>query len=256
MGLLSSSGSAFLKSANKTKEKNSINKLNRIALAREAFKHEFLSDSQFSPDDLLALNNPVQFIYKYLNQDVIDNAIKTNPEITRLVNDNKLSIKYNLNNVSSIVASHLLPCARMVHRIYFNINKQPLFDDYICLIQAALLHDIGKIFIPEKILFKAGKLSLKERQIIELHNRLSYEILKTTKLKLQVAQLAWEHHDYDNCFKRTPENQALMIADIYSALREARPYKRALNDIAAKTILYDMGANGKFDSGYINYLCY
>lgn len=242
------------KNAKKQEQEYSTNALKRISLSRNAFKLNFIYGDENS-NESLALNNPVQFIYKYLNKDVIDNAIKRNPEIVRILQDNHLSLEYNLENVSSIIASHLIPTARIVHKIYFNINKNPLMNDYIYLIQAALLHDIGKIFIPSQILNKNGKLSLRERQVIELHNRLSYEILKTTNLNEQVARLAWEHHNYDNCFKRTPQNQALMIADIYCALREVRPYKKALNDISAKTILYDMGTKGKFDAGYIKYLC-
>ncbi len=231
----------------------SSNSIKRISLSRNAFKFEFINGEEAKAYSL-ALTNPVQFIYNYLNSTVIDNAIKQNPEITKIIEDNKLSLDYNLQNVTSIIASHLIPTARVAHRIYYNLYKNPVLDNYLSLIQACLLHDIGKIFIPNRILNKNGRLSFKERQIIELHNTLSYEILKTTNLKKQVAHLAWEHHNYDNCFDRTPENQVLMIADIYCALREVRPYKRALNDITAKTILYDMGTSGKFDAGYIKYL--
>ena len=126
--------------------------------------------------------------------------------------------------------------------------------NYLYLTQAALLHDIGKGFIPEEILNKAGKLNPKEREIVQLHNRLSYEILKTTDLNPKVAQLAYEHHDYQKDVKRNQENQALTISDVYCALKEDRPYKKPVSDIHAKAILYDMGTKGSFDSRYINYL--
>ena len=227
--------------------------LNNLNASRNLFKTDFILQDKTS-NEYLALNNQAAFIYKYLNLNTIDNAIKKNPVIVRLVQDNDLSMQYDLNNVSSIIVSHLIPTARLVQKIYLKINNTQFSDDYICLIQAALLHDIGKIFIPKSILNKNSKLSSYERQIIELHNRFSFEILETTDLKPQVARLAWEHHNYDNCFKRTPENQALTVADIYCALREVRPYKKALNDITAKTILYDMGASGKFDVSYIRHL--
>ena len=126
---------------------------------------------------------------------------------------------------------------------------------YLRLTQAALLHDIGKVFIPSEILNKKGKLTFKERSIVELHNKLSYEILKTTNLHPHVAKLTLEHHDYDKNLKRNEENQALTIADIYSALREKRPYKKPINDITARAILYDMGTNGKLDTRYVSYVC-
>ena len=159
-----------------------------------------------------------------------------------------------MDNVKALIASHLVPTARIANKIYCNYANEIDIESRNCLIQAALLHDIGKIFIPGNILNKTGRLSFNERQIVELHNRLSYEILITTNLSKQVARLAWEHHNYDNQFKRNALNQILMIADIYCALREVRPYKKALNDITAKTILYDMGTSGKFDAGYIKHL--
>ncbi len=221
----------------------------------DAKKDNFQS-SKFvtSPLDETALAQPVKFIGKYVNNAVIENAIKTNPKIAKILKENNLSLNYNLNNVTSIIMSHLIPTAKTAQSIYLKIGHKQNEENFLHLVQAALLHDIGKIFIPEEILNKKGKLSFKERYIIELHNKLSYEILKTTDLAPKVAQLALEHHDYDKNISRSHENQALTVADIYCALREARPYKKPLNDLGAKTILYDMGTSGKFDVRYINYI--
>ena len=240
--------------APKNKQQYVTNSLAEIKLSKNAFNACCVFDDKNS-NEYLALNNPIQFIFRYLNAKTIDNAIKSNATIENLLRDYNLTCDYSLENASSIIVSHLVPTARLAHRMFYNINVNPSFDDYAVLIQSALLHDIGKIFIPKKILNKKTKLSLSERRIIELHNRLSYEILKTTNLKPQVAHLAWEHHNYDNCFKKTILNQILTIADIYCALREVRPYKKAHSDIAAKIMLYDMGANGMFDVSYIRYLC-
>ena len=138
--------------------------------------------------------------------------------------------------------------------MYISMGNSANSEKLSTLYKAALLHDIGKVFIPSEILNKSGKLSSRERATIELHNRLSYEILKTTEVGSDVAKLTYEHHDYDNNLERTPENQTLTISDVYCALREKRPYKKANSDFVAKTILYDMGTNGKFDAGYIKYL--
>ena len=238
-------------SAKSVKIEYSTNAILKSKISQNAFNN---TPTKKDKVNSLALCNPVQFIYKYLNNDVIDNALYGNLNIQNLLNNNHLSYKYRLNNVSSIIASHLVPSARVAHKMYGNLNTQTNVEDGIYLVEAALLHDIGKIFIPENILNKTGKLTSKERRIVELHNKFSYEILKTTSLKPQVARLTLEHHNYDNCFKRTTLNQVLMIADIYCALREVRPYKKALSDLSAKTILYDMGTKGMFDAGYIKYL--
>ncbi len=229
--------------------------LNRIYVLTHNFTaNSYSSDSIKAPTDALALNQPIKFISKYLNKETIDKAIKFNPSIEKILKENHLTLNYSLENVSSIIMSHLIPTAKQAGNIYLKLGHNKNEENYLYLIQAALLHDIGKIFIPSEILNKKGKLTLKERSIVELHNRLSYEILKTTDLNKTAVRLTLEHHDYDKKIKRTEQNQALTVADIYCALREVRPYKKSINFIGAKTILYDMASKGKFDISYIRYI--
>ncbi len=196
----------------------------------------------------------LSFIQRYANIISLTNAINKNPNIKRILEENGLECNLQIENLNSIIDSHLIPCAQTVGIMYKKLGHKKDEQDYQNLIQAALLHDIGKVFIPKEILNKKGRLSKTEREIVELHNKLSYEILKTTDLDPKVAQLALEHHDYEGNITRSVENQLLTIADCYCALRENRPYKKAMNDIAAKTILYDMGTKGNFDTRYINYI--
>jgi len=235
---------------NKKDKSNAYEYVSNNALAPK-IKTAPLDDRSFRT---LAIGGFAKFIKTYLCEDVIDYALENNPNIKAILDEYNLPCKYNLENVSSIIMSHLIPCAKTAQRIYLNLGHSKNEDDYVYLTQAALLHDIGKVFIPEEILNKNGKLNAKEREIIELHNKLSFEILKTTNLSSKVVFLALEHHDYEKNVKRTQENQALTVADIYCALREKRPYKKALNDICAKTILYDMATSGKFDTKYISYI--
>lgn len=199
----------------------------------------------------LALTQPVRFIRRYLNEETINNAIAQNPNITKILKENNLKAEFNFENVESIIMSHLIPTSKTAQKIYTKLGHTPDEASYLHLTQAALLHDIGKGFIPDEILNKRGRLNSRERLIIELHNQLSYEILKTTDLNPRVAQLAFEHHNYNKQVKRNQENQALTIADVYCALKEDRPYKKPLSDIYAKTLLYDMGTKGNFDTRYI-----
>ena len=196
----------------------------------------------------------LSFIQRYANIISLTNAINKNPNIKRILEENGLECNLQIENLNSIIDSHLIPCAQTVEMMYKKLGHKKDEQNYQNLIQAALLHDIGKVFIPKEILNKKGRLTKAEREIVELHNKLSYEILKTTDLDPKVAQLALEHHDYEGNITRSVENQLLTIADCYCALRENRPYKKAMNDIAAKTILYDMGTKGNFDTRYINYI--
>ena len=55
--------------------------------------------------------------------------------------------------------------------------------------KAALLHDLGKAYIPEQIINKAGKLTPEERQIVDEHARIGYEILKALGFKGKILEL-------------------------------------------------------------------
>ncbi len=202
----------------------------------------------------LALCSPIQFIKRYLNYPIIERAIKINPNIKSILNENALEARFEIANATSIIMSHLIPCAKTAQNIYKKIGHKETELNYLHLTQAALLHDIGKVFIPSSILLKKGRLSSSERQIVELHNLLGYEVIKTTNLNPLVAKFIYEHHNYSGKVARNDENQALTVADVYCALREKRPYKRPLGDLTAKTILYDMGTKGQFDTKYISYI--
>jgi len=230
---------------------------NKQALDKHNLGQDIFVPKKYATDiseQNLALNQPARFIRKYVNEATINNALAKNPNIARILKDNGLEVKYEIENVNSIIMSHLIPTSKTAQKLYCKMGHNEDEQMYLYLTQAALLHDIGKCFIPSEILNKRGKLTPKERSIIELHNQLSYEILKTTDLNSHVAQLAYEHHDYNKNLKRNHENQALTISDVYCALKEHRPYKKPLSDLCAKTILYDMGTKGSFDTRYINYL--
>ena len=231
--------------------------LKKYDLAKDSFvqnpNKKFVTEINPNERDL-ALMQPVRFIRAYANKEVIDNAIATNPNIEKILKENGLKCEYNLENVNSIIMSHLIPTAKTAQKVYRRLGHNPMENGYLHLTQAALLHDIGKAFIPSEILNKKGKLTPKERLIVQLHNQLSYEILKTTNLNPKVAQLAYEHHDYEKQVKRNEENQALTVSDIYCALKEDRPYKNPITEICARTILYDMATKGSFDTKYISYL--
>ena len=267
MGFLEHLNGALQNNSNKVSDTRTTNPnfgygFNSNALKQNELKQDtftpanakqYVSDFQINEHEL-ALFQPIRFIRKYANQAVISNAISKNPNIERILKEHGLSTNFNMENINSIIMSHLVPTSKTAQRMYRAMGHNVAEINYLYLTQAALLHDIGKVFIPSEILNKKGKLSPKERSIIELHNQLSYEILKTTDLNPKVAQLAFEHHDYDKKVSRNHENQALTISDVFCALKEDRPYKKPITELCAKAILYDMGTKGNFDSRYINYL--
>ena len=103
---------------------------------------------------------------------------------------------------------------------------------------AGLLHDIGKLAIPEKILLKPGKLTDEEFKIIKTHPELGKNLVDgIEKLKLISTWLKYHHERYDG--KGYPEgligekipisSRIIALADTYDAMTSTRSYRRALS---------------------------
>lgn len=125
----------------------------------------------------------------------------------------------------------------------------------IHMIQAALLHDIGKASIPDKILQKKGRLSVEEREIINLHPELATKYLKEYNLSMldpYYDAILHHHENYDGTgypdhTKHQPEETALLhIADVYSALTLKRSYKSELSRATVFNML-ESGSGTEFD---------
>lgn len=117
------------------------------------------------------------------------------------------------------------------------------------LLYASPMHDIGKIGIPDSILFKGSALTEEEWKVMKTHPLIGYEILKDSQapvLKLG-AVIALNHHErwdgsgYPNGLKgeQIPmEARILAIVDVYDALRSKRHYKEGIDhEPACKIIL-------------------
>jgi HD-GYP domain-containing protein (c-di-GMP phosphodiesterase class II) len=115
----------------------------------------------------------------------------------------------------------------------------------IQFLRGALLHDIGKIGIPTKILSKNGRLTFEEYEIIQSHTIVGNKILDNIGMNYE-AILARSHHErldgsgYPD--KLTDDKigldlRWLGILDVYSALTLERPYKRAFTNEEAGNIL-------------------
>ncbi len=98
---------------------------------------------------------------------------------------------------------------------------------------AALLHDVGKIGIDDKILNKPGRLTPAERAVIMTHPQISASILKNVKLDKDVRETILHHHErYDGKgypdHKKGDENSIetyiVGVADAYDAMTSNRPY--------------------------------
>lgn len=132
------------------------------------------------------------------------------------------------NGHSTRVAEYSREIARRM-----GISKEDQEDIYYM----ALLHDIGKIGIPDKILCKPDKLTDEERRIIQTHPAIGGDILKNFTALPHVEEGARYHHEkYDGtgyCEGKAGEDIPLVariigVADSYDAMSSDRCYRKAL----------------------------
>jgi len=115
-----------------------------------------------------------------------------------------------------------------------------------CMRLAGLLHDIGKVGIPDSILLKAGELTKEEYQFIKRHPLIGAEIVNACPgLKGLVPGVLYHHEHYDGSgypFGLKGENIPLMarviaLADAFDAITSDRPFRKASSHDEAISIL-------------------
>lgn len=125
------------------------------------------------------------------------------------------------------------------------------------LMNAALLHDIGKAVIPKHILDKPGKLTAEEFEAVKRHPEAGYDYLvKHAKLSPVILDAVRHHHealdgsgypDHLRGDQITPLTRILTVCDVFAALVETRPYKPTRTPEEAISMLVDMTISSKVD---------
>ncbi len=106
----------------------------------------------------------------------------------------------------------------------------------------AMIHDIGKIGIPAEILSKPSELTTVERQLIQEHASMGYNILKDIQFPWPIAEIAQQHHErldgsgYPNHLRGEAillEARIVAVADVIESMSSHRPYRPTLGVQAA-----------------------
>ncbi len=197
--------------------------------------------NQYSPKLLLSL---------YSKPEYIEQVIKSNPNIIKLLESKGIKPEIHPENVLNMRNSHLQTTNIIAQQIANKLGLSQM--DKKILEQAAIFHDFGKILIPKEILNKPEELTDAEKSIISIHAELGYELLSKSGINQRALELIKNHH--------TPQNtddilcQILSVADIYSALREERSYKKPLTNSQALQILDQKAQSGKVSTEVVDAL--
>ena len=132
-----------------------------------------------------------------------------------------------------------------------SIAKELGFSEDRCrwVRRGGFLHDLGKLGVSNTILDKPGRLSPEEYDIVQNHARYTEEILVRIGPFKTLSFVAGAHHErldgkgYPRKLlaKEIPlETRIISVSDIYDALTEDRPYRKAMEDEKAFSILHDL----------------
>jgi putative nucleotidyltransferase with HDIG domain len=155
---------------------------------------------------------------------------------------------------SAFTAEHSLGVSRLARLLAEKMGVSPERCDKLEV--AGLLHDLGKLRVPDEILNKPGKLDAHERQIMNTHSFETYQILRKIDGFGDIAQWAAYHHEEPGGSgypfhvpeeKLSLEARILRVADIFQAMAQTRPYREGMTAQQIKAFLLDLSSKGKLD---------
>ena len=130
-------------------------------------------------------------------------------------------------------------------------------EQLVALRRAGIVHDIGKVAVPETILLKPGRLTPEEFLVVQHHPVLGERICAPLKSFRLVLPIIRHHHEkldgsgYPDGLKGEEISltaRVLQIVDVYDALTTDRPYKSAFASVKALEIMEDEVNKGWWDS--------
>jgi putative nucleotidyltransferase with HDIG domain len=125
---------------------------------------------------------------------------------------------------------------------------------------AAILHDIGKLYVPKEIIHKKGRLTPAEWQKVKRHPADGERLLREEGMDMLTRRVAYEHHmRYDMKGYPMPKpgekclaaSDIVRIADTYDALTTKRPYRKQISPFEALKLM-EKGRGSEFHPEYFD----
>lgn len=153
----------------------------------------------------------------------------------------------DLNNYSIWVYVHSIDVALISLIIACKLKYKQNEKQDLCL--GALLHDIGKLLIPKKILQKPGRLNNEEMAMMKQHSAFGYNMIAELNIHANCKNIVLQHHErldgsgypFGLCEDSISDNvRIVMVADALDAMASCRPYRSAQTmDDAIKNLKLD-----------------
>lgn len=163
--------------------------------------------------------------------------------LARALEDQKKATLFTLEAMAALIDAREQSTGEHCRRVaemtsMFGREMGVTFEELETLRRGALLHDIGKIAIPDEILLKKGKLTEQEQTVMRRHPSIGYEIIASSPELRDAAEIVWAHQErYDGTgYPRGLRGDQICIGarifsviDAYDAMRSNRLYRSALS---------------------------
>ncbi|WP_024334222.1 HD domain-containing phosphohydrolase [Desulfotignum balticum] len=205
-------------------------------------------------------NHDLKNLVKEKVEEISDSQLATILAVSKLT-------EYRDDDTGRHIERTQIFCKKLAQKLRNNpyTDISPAFIDD--LYHAAPLHDIGKVGIPDKILLKPGKLTHEEFDIMKTHTNIGAATLEQVQARypgnafvnMGIALTRSHHEKWDGtgypdglAGKEIPLSGRIMaLADVYDALRAARPYKKPFShETACQIIREDAGTH--FDPAVVD----
>lgn len=206
-------------------------------------EQEFIAIEQESSEIIMNLNE--------LLSEQTEEQVRLNRELRQLFLETVRAMVATLEARDEYTQNHSLRVAGWAELLARYTARTP--EELEVLERGALLHDIGKIGIPDHILNKPGRLTEEEYEVVKTHPSRGDEIIKNIKM-LQDSRAIVRHHHERPDGKGYPDGKAdppllariTAIADCFDAMTSDRPYRAPMDYETAKLKMME-AAGAQFD---------